>query len=339
MESSDLKAAGMINKLTEPLMDLITNFFRTKVDEFSKTPNRPSINEAPSIVNEYALKCAGVSGFASLAPGPFGLLTIIPDIIMVLRLQTEMLAKLSAAYRKEKFVTKEIVLFMLFQGVGSLGISFVIVKSSQLIVKRASARLIQKIVTMLGGRILQRTISQAASRFIPIIGPIAMAIWIRHMTKKIGNEAMNILSKEIVIEGEFDEEDFVDETNETINEEIEKAEKVSPLQEIKKLKILIKVAQADGLIHEKERKLFIESIEKSKLIQVFKDDLIAALTPEKDIELVLPKLTNEDEKVDFMIQLIAMAKIDADFSQKEKALLFDIGKKLDLNDDDVKVLF
>lgn len=320
----DAKTTEISKKMTQPIMDLITKFFRSKVDDFSKASNRPSFYEAQSIVDAYALKCASVSGLASLAPGPLGMLTIVPDLIIVLRLQTEMLAKLSVAYNKEKAISKELVLFMLFQSVGVTGISFVVVKSTQVIVKRASARLLQRIITMMGGRVLQRTAGQAVARWIPGLGAAAMAIWVRYMTRKIGNEAINLLSKDIIFEGEYEEENTVDET--------------ITAQEIEKFKALIKVAQADGFIHENERNLFIKSINESGVNQTTKNELLTAMTPKSDIKLVLPELHTEDEKFTFLIQLLAMAKIDNNFSQREKDLIFDIGKKLDLDDDDIMAL-
>jgi len=320
----DAKTTEISKKMTQPIMDLITKFFRSKVNDFSKDSNRPSYYEAQSIVDSYSLKCASVSGLASLAPGPFGMLTIVPDLIIVLRLQTEMLAKLSVAYNKEKAISKELVLFMLFQGVGVTGISFVVVKSTQIIVKRASARILQRIVAMLGGRILQRTAGQAVARWIPGLGAAAMAIWVRYMTRKIGTEAINLLSKDIIFEGEYEEENTVDET--------------VTAQEIEKFKALIKVAQADGFIHENERNLFIKSINESGVNQTTKNELLTAMTPKSDIKLVLPELRTEDEKFTFLIQLLAMAKIDNNFSQGEKDLIFDIGKKLDLDDDDIMAL-
>jgi len=335
----DVKTTEISKKMTQPIMDLITKFFRSKADEFSKDSDRPSSNDAQSIIKVYALKCSSVSGFTGLVPGPWGMLTIIPDIVMVLRLQTEMLAKLSVAYNKEKIVSKELVLYMLFQGVGAAGVSFVAVKAGQVIVKRASTRIIQRMVAMLGGRIAQRAIVRAASRYIPIIGASVMATWVGYMTRQIGNAAKDLLSKDIVIKGDTDEDNILDAMDAVINENIKQTNEISTLQEIKKLKALIKVAQADGYIHDNERKLFMDSINKSDVDQSIKNELISALTPDNEIKLVLPKFNTEDEKVTFLMQLIAIAKVDANFSQKEKDLLFDIGKKLDLNDDDIEALF
>jgi len=335
----DVKTTEISKKMTQPIMDLITKFFRSKADEFSKDSDRPSSNDAQSIIKVYALKCSSVSGFTGLVPGPWGMLTIIPDIVMVLRLQTEMLAKLSVAYNKEKIVSKELVLFMLFQGVGAAGISFVTFKAGQIIVKRASTRIIQRMVAMLGGRILQRAAARAAARYIPIVGAAAMALWVGYMTKKIGNAAKDLLSRDIVITGEADKDDLLNAIDAVVSENIKQANEINTLQEIKKLKALIKVAQADGYIHDNERKLFMESVNKTDVDQSIKNELIAALTPDNEIKLVLPKLNTEDEKVTFLLQLIAIAKIDTNFSQKEKDLLFDIGKKLDLNDDDIEALF
>ncbi|MBP7510199.1 MAG: TerB family tellurite resistance protein [Prolixibacteraceae bacterium] len=334
----DAKTTEISKKMTQPIMDLITNFFRSKVDDFSKDSDKPSSYEAQSIVNTYALKCSSVSGVAGLVPGPLGMLSIIPDIVMVLRLQTEMLAKLSVAYNKEKIVTKELVLFMLFQGVGAAGISFVAVKAGQVIVKRASTRIIQRMVAMMGGRILQRAVARTAARFLPIIGASAMAIWVGYMTRKIGNTAKDLLSKDIIIKGDADEDNILDAMDAVVGENIKQTNDISTLQEIKKFKALIKVAQADGYIHDYERKLFMDSINKSDVDQSIKNELISALSPDNEIKLVLPKFNTEDEKVTFLIQLIAIAKVDANFSQKEKDLIFDIGKKLDLDDDDIMAL-
>src|SRR5579871_6105844 len=62
-----------------------------------------------------AMKAAAFSGALSMPPGPLGLLTLIPDLLGIWRIQAQLVADIAAVYGKTVYVTQESLLYCLFK--------------------------------------------------------------------------------------------------------------------------------------------------------------------------------------------------------------------------------
>jgi uncharacterized protein (DUF697 family) len=71
-----------------------------------------------------------------------------------------------------------------------------------LLVKRASVRVIQRVIKWLGGKIAQRVLRALIAKWVPIIGAGAMAVWARQSTIGMGRQAAALLERDIRDEDE-----------------------------------------------------------------------------------------------------------------------------------------
>lgn len=59
-----------------------------------------------------------------------------------------------------------------------------VVRGQKVLMKRAGLRVIQKIVKILGGEITQKILKSLAAKWIPVVGAVAMAAWVKYTTSK-----------------------------------------------------------------------------------------------------------------------------------------------------------
>lgn len=59
-------------------------------------------------------QAATVSGTLALPPGPLGMLTIVPDLLAVWKIQAQMVADIAGAFGKNAHLSQEQMLYCLF---------------------------------------------------------------------------------------------------------------------------------------------------------------------------------------------------------------------------------
>ena len=330
-------------QFTDGVVKMITENHQKNVNDLNSNgyDRNPSIEKR--IINEYTAKCSSISFAAAIVPGPWGALTIIPDLLLVYKYQIEMISKLSYLNGKEAKVTPELLLYILFEGISKIGISTITIKGTQVMTKRVGARVLQKIVNALGGSILQKAITKFASRWIPVAGSTAMGIWTGYLTKKIANRASEIFKKDIVDEAVVSEYQEIPQKNDSKIFEDKEAYFNSQdfFNELKRLKALIHLVHADDFVHSTEKDYLLSKINESDLDNKYKQKLKEEIfsTPENNADVPLPNFDNDQDKIIFISELIALAKIDNEFDDSEKEMILQIGGKMQLEKDDVSLLF
>ncbi len=88
------------------------------ISNVPKTAERKSddpVVRARAIANTAAAKAALISGGLAIPPGPFGLLTVIPDLIAIWKLQAQMVADIAGCFGKASLLTREQMVYCLFR--------------------------------------------------------------------------------------------------------------------------------------------------------------------------------------------------------------------------------
>ena len=98
------------DQLARKLLDVIIHVPAT-AEPASETPGA----RCRAIIRGAALKAAGVSGALALPPGPWGMLTVLPDLIMVWQMQAQMVADIAGAYGQTALLSPEQMLYCLFR--------------------------------------------------------------------------------------------------------------------------------------------------------------------------------------------------------------------------------
>ena len=158
---------------------------------------------AREIINRAAVKAALVSGSLALPLGPAGMVTIIPDLLVIWRLQGRMIVDISSTYGKKVSLTREQMLFCLFKHAAAQAFRDVVIRiGERYLVKQTSLRVIQQIIHRIAPKITQRVLGKAISRWLPLVGSAAVGVYAYRDTVEVGKTAVELFSSEIQIQGE-----------------------------------------------------------------------------------------------------------------------------------------
>lgn len=176
--------------ITRVIMDLVS-----KVPETREPVSQNPTSRAREITRAAAVKAAAVSGAMTLTPGPLGLVTVLPDLYAVWRIQAQMVADIAATFGKTSDLTDKQMLYCLFRhAAAQLFRDLVTRVGERFLFQRASLRLIQSIANRLGVHISQRVIAQSVSRWLPAIGVVGMAAYAAFDTRSVGQTAIELFS-------------------------------------------------------------------------------------------------------------------------------------------------
>lgn len=147
------------------------------------------------------MKAAAISGALALPPGPLGLVTIIPDLITIWRIQQTMVADIAAAYGKSASLVKKTMIYCLFKhGSAALMRDLVVRVGERYLVQRTAVRAVQQILQKVGVRITQRVIGKSITRWIPLLGALGVGAYAYYDTTQVAATAIELFSKDIVME-------------------------------------------------------------------------------------------------------------------------------------------
>ena len=146
-----------------------------------------------AIANQAAIKAAAVSGTLALPPGPLGVLTLVPDLVVVWRIQAQMVADLGGAYGKTAALTQEQMIYCLFRHAAAQVVRDLGVRAGERFVFRpATLALIQRVAARLGLSLSQRLIAKSVARWLPIVGSLGVAAYAYYDTGQVASTALEL---------------------------------------------------------------------------------------------------------------------------------------------------
>ena len=122
-------------------------------------------------------------------PGPLGMLAVVPEIALIMRNQIAMIYDIAVAHGKEDAIEKELLASVFLAAMETSAGGLLVMHGSKVLVKRSSLRVFQKIVAILAGKMTQKALKAAISKWVPIVGAAFMAWLSNHLTRNIGRKA------------------------------------------------------------------------------------------------------------------------------------------------------
>lgn len=182
-------AVGIANSL----LDLVSQI-PASTHQTSNTP----VKDSAQVIKSASLRAASVSAALAIPPGPLGMVTILPDLLLIWRIQAQMVSDIAAIHGKTGFLTREALLFCLFKhGASQLFRDIVVRVGERYILRKTSLRMVQRLCERLGLRVTQRMLGASISRWIPVAGAVAVGWYTRYDTKQVGQSALDLFSKDI----------------------------------------------------------------------------------------------------------------------------------------------
>ena len=148
-----------------------------------------------------AVKAMVVSGSLAIPPMPWGIVTILPDLLAIWKLQAQMVADIAGAYGKTATLSREQMMYCLFKHAASQAVRDLVVRvGERILVRQASLRTIQTILGKLGVVITQRLTGRFIMRWLPVVGVIGVGAYAFYDTLKVAQTAIEFFGKEIEVE-------------------------------------------------------------------------------------------------------------------------------------------
>lgn len=142
-----------------------------------------------------------MAGSLALPPGFLGWLTVLPELVAVWRLQTQMVSDIAAVYGKTASLGREQLIYCLFKHVSAQLFRDVVVRvGERYVIQRASLTFIQSAARTLGVKVTQKIIGKGVSRLVPVLGAVGVGAYAYFDTTQVAKTAIELFSKDIVIE-------------------------------------------------------------------------------------------------------------------------------------------
>ncbi len=162
-----------------------------------------SLGTPDEMIDEAASKAFKISTALGLIPGPAGLMTVLPEVIALTRLQISLIYRIARHYGRTKMVDKEIVLLILANVMGVAGGEVLVRRAGErLVIKTANTRVVKALARRIGTHVIDTAAEKAVGRWIPLAIAPLFGYLSRSLTRKIGMEAVRLLSSQALsIEG------------------------------------------------------------------------------------------------------------------------------------------
>jgi hypothetical protein len=144
------------------------------------------------------------AGTLALPPGPWGWLTILPELGAVWRIQAQMVADIAAVHGKSATLTREQIAYCLFRHTAAQAVREIVAQvGERFLVQKASVRALQAVARQVGIDVSQRSLSRVVSRWVPIIGAAGVGAYAYYDTSKVARTAIAFFGSDIeLIEAE-----------------------------------------------------------------------------------------------------------------------------------------
>jgi len=335
--NENLKTAeGLQAQLADKMMELFNVVISDRSKHYNQNPEKiPDKNSISVVIKSYSMTNAAISGGASLIPGPWGMAASIPEIVAVIRNQLVMIYDIGMAYGKKDVLTKELLAGVLLTAMGAGAGTLLVMHGGKVLIKRATLRVFQRIILILAGKVTQQLLKSMISKWLPVVGAAAMAVWSNYLTRQVGKKAVEIFEKEI---------EFATETVEEIPDEIAEKPFVkqvsdTPTISIERLKVqaLINLLKVDGKITPEEIEYVHTIVDNINLSNEEKTKLLDAIDSSTKFTIDYTSFVSmPDDAIGLLIDLVALAKRDGEFHIAEKMYVKQAGKLMGFSENDVE---
>jgi uncharacterized protein (DUF697 family) len=122
------------------------------------------------------------------------MLTVLPDLVTIWRLQAQMVSDIAGLYGQDMQLTRTHMLYCLFRHAAShLARDAAVRAGERLVIRQLSGGALRSVLTGVGISVTQRVAGTTASRWVPIAGAAAVAGYAYFDTLQVAKTAVRLL--------------------------------------------------------------------------------------------------------------------------------------------------
>jgi hypothetical protein len=192
------RGPGVISKALHALV--------SQIPGSTEPPSQDPRERAHALGKTAALKAAAVSGSFTLPPGPFGMATVLPDLLAVWRIQQQLVADIAAAFGKTEALTTETMAICLFKHGGAALTKYLYLRErDEVLVQRIANRTLLQLLEKIAVRMTQRAAAKSLSRWIPVLGVLGAGAYAYYDTTHVAANAIELFSQKVRFNDEPDQ--------------------------------------------------------------------------------------------------------------------------------------
>jgi hypothetical protein len=151
-------------------------------------------NRARAIAQAASLKASIAAGSLALPVGPLGWATILPELVTVWRIQSQMVSDIAGAYGRHAELTREHMLYCLFRYAAAQAVRGIAVRAGQgIVMQRLSSPALRGVAGQVALQFTQHIAHKGVSRWLPAIGAAAVGTYAWYDTRRVGDTAITVL--------------------------------------------------------------------------------------------------------------------------------------------------
>ena len=179
--------------------------FLGEVPSTRETAVEDPVKRSRQIAVRASARAAAVSGVLAMPPGPLGMLTIIPDLVAIWKIQGQMVADIAGAFGKQTYLSQEQMLYCLFRHTATQAMKDIVVRvGERLLVRKTTLRMMEAALQKIGVRITQRLLNKSVSRWIGPLAALVLAGYSYYDTARIAETTIEFFESDLVIGNEQD---------------------------------------------------------------------------------------------------------------------------------------
>ena len=184
-DCTDEKMEKIKEKLSALLFELITD-----IPESLHSPTENSDEKIKHLIRKAARNAAIVSATLSVPAGITGVLTSIPDIAAIWRIQAQLVSDIAATYGKFAMLSREAMVWCLFRHSAAQLVRDIAVRTgSRIVVQKVSFAVLETLLKKIGLKVSTKFLGRAALRAIPAIGALGNGAYSFYDTTEVGKTA------------------------------------------------------------------------------------------------------------------------------------------------------
>ena len=303
------------------IQDSIGNeFFLLLNKVFSERQKNPdnthyTSEQIGALQDYYVKKNLIIAASSSLVPGPLGILSAVPELVMTMGNHMKMIYDYGCVFDKEGFLNKDVLLEIPIHAFGG-STNLAAIQVSQTDLQDSPENILIEKAYEMGTVMINKTMKKSVIKMVPIAGTVMMSIWAKSSTRNIANSALNF----------FDDCKI-----------LTPPKPKSPDQDIdiefNKIKMLINLIESDHEIDESELKFILPVIENSSISEAHKEALLLeANKTESNLEVDISHFTDDPNEAESLItDLVILAKRDGSIKESEKHYLFQVADEVNFD--------
>lgn len=146
-----------------------------------------------AIARRACAQAAFVSGSLATPGGALAWVTVVPDLLAIWKIQSQMVADIAGAYGQSARLTRQHLVYCVFRHAASQAVRDLVVRiGERVVVREVTAAALRAILKQIGVHLTRSAAQRMAGRLIPFLGAAGVGAYAWYDTRRVAQTAMEL---------------------------------------------------------------------------------------------------------------------------------------------------